>query len=205
MNAPKQFFDNRVNPTSFHAFFLNKNSPSSPCSTITDQGSLIPKLGACHSFLFASWVAPHIFFFKKKFLYNKMTRKQVLGSKKAYTMLTWLYYMTSFKSQHAKTKKIWFAILPRRTTKYTLTKAPMAHKTFSQEQFQFQYYRCRISFKSTLCHEPVNNTLSETQLCMLTIKELFPFFETNLLFLKKASVSLNLPAFRFYSTHLFRL
>ena len=134
-----------------------------------------------------------------------MTRKQVLGSKKAYTMLTWLYYMTFAKSKHVKTKRVWFAILPRRTSRYTLTKAPMAHKTFSQEQFQFQFYRCRVSFKASMLHQPREGTLVETQLSMLTIKDLFPFFETNLLFLKKASIWLNFSATNYYSTYFFKI
>ena len=165
--------------------------------------NLYPQFSARHSFLFASWVAPHLFFLRKKFLYSKMTRKQVLGSKKAYTMLTWLYYMTFCVSRNSKTKRIWFAILPRRTTRYTLTKAPMAHKTFSKEQFQFQFYRCRVSINSRINFSPQLLTLSNNQSLLLIIKESFPFFETNLLFLKKASIRLNLPTHNFYSFFLF--
>lgn len=167
--------------------------------------SNFPRFGVKHSFLFCSWVAPHIFFFKKKFLYSKMTRKQVLGSKKVYTMLTWLYYMSFCKSKNAKTKRIWFAVLPRRTTRYTLTKAPMAHKTFSQEQFQFQFYRCRVSVNAQMVNKARCSSLAETQVPMLVIKESFPFFETNLLFLKKATIRINLPLSNFYSLNSFRI
>jgi len=44
-------------------------------------------------------------------------------------------------------KKLSFFVQPKKKKIITLTKAPMAHKTFSQEQYVFSYYLISISVK----------------------------------------------------------
>ena len=48
-----------------------------------------------------------------------------------------------------KDKQPSFFIHPQRRTRQTFIKAPMAHKTFSQEQFQSKFYTLSISFENT--------------------------------------------------------
>lgn len=47
-----------------------------------------------------------------------------------------------------KNKSIKFSFLPIKRKSYTLTKAPMAHKTNSKEQFVFKFYKFKASIKT---------------------------------------------------------
>jgi len=60
----------------------------------------------------------------------------------------------------------------------------MAHKTNSQQHFKFKFFFFRLSFKAQLNETYVASNFSEGLALLLLIKQLFPFFETNLLFLK---------------------
>jgi len=60
--------------------------------------------------------------------------------KQSYLMMAWLRLFSN-----SKKKVISFSFLPKKNTKYTLTKAPMAHKTFSQEQFSITYRTIAVS------------------------------------------------------------
>lgn len=67
---------------------------------------------------------------------------------------------------------------------YTLTKAPIAHKTWSREQYKFHFYFIKVSFnKSILVDESLIN-FNQILFFLLLIKNKLPIFETNLLFLK---------------------
>ena len=70
-------------------------------------------------------------------------------------------------------------------TRLTTLKAPMAHKTFSQEQFQFRFYTFSISF-NLQNNEKVNNinTLNKSLFIALLVRNNFINFSTNMLFLK---------------------
>ena len=62
----------------------------------------------------------------------------------------------------------------------------MAHKTRSKEQFVFKFYHFAITFKESqplLATAPVFSPSSLAYILVLT-KQLFPVFETNLLYLK---------------------
>lgn len=48
-------------------------------------------------------------------------------------LLTWAYYLTASKNKTFKKPSI--SIKPIKQSKFTSLKAPMAHKTFSQEQY----------------------------------------------------------------------
>jgi len=54
--------------------------------------------------------------------------------KQSYLLIAWYKYI----SKEGSSSSIF--TLPVSSSKLTLTKSPMAHKTFSQEQFSFTYY-----------------------------------------------------------------
>jgi hypothetical protein len=119
------------------SFHLLKNfSKKDQKPVVTNQVS--------YSFLFSSWVAPHIFFNRRL---KSVAKKYLLGARKVYLLLTWIYYLTFNLKRQDKSKRISFALLPAKRAQYTLTKAPMAHKTFSKEQFKFQRYLCRVTIR----------------------------------------------------------
>jgi len=91
-----------------------------------------------------------------------------------------------------KNKVIKFAFLPIRRKSYTLTKAPIAHKTNSKEQFVFKFYKFKASVHT---YYTVSNRLISVDQgleALIMTKRTFPFFETNVLLLKTATVVLSL-------------
>ena len=60
-------------------------------------------------------------------IYKKF-KKIKLFIKESYLLLAWIFY-------NKKGEKKYF-VGPKRVKKFTQTKSPMAHKTFSQEQFK---------------------------------------------------------------------
>lgn len=109
--------------------------------------------------------------------------------KRSYLILSWLFYMTTADYSPETDLKPRLAVLPARNSKYTLTKAPMAHKTNSKEQFLFRFYKFKFSFTGSLETELLpTNHLQGGHAVELT-KNLFPVFETNLLFLKTYEIT----------------
>lgn len=102
-----------------------------------------------------------------------------------------MYIKTSKSNYNSATPA--FFIQPKKQTKFTNLKAPMAHKTFSQEQFVFKHYTITISFKTLISENLKINTLNDSIFLILSIRNSIPFFNTNLLFLQRIS-------FSFYST-----
>jgi len=83
-----------------------------------------------------------------------------------------------------------FFIFPKNETRSTFLKAPMAHKTFSQEQFLTKFYTLKISFNNNSKDTPsLSNTSNSVFLALKLRKDILPF-ETNLIFLKKFQMSL---------------
>ena len=146
-----------------------------------------------YNFTFISLIAP--------FLINNL-RLSTIGSnitpsfknklliKQSYLILTWFYYLTISTNVNKKsTNSISFSFLPLKSKSYTLTKAPMAQKTRSKEQFHFKFYVFKVSIKTHLINEFSLKSLDQTLLAFLITKSTFPIFETNLLFLKNYCVS----------------
>ena len=81
-----------------------------------------------------------------------------------------------------------FFIYPTRNYRTTTIKAPMAHKTFSQEQFMLRYYFLSITFnlrfESSSC-----NSVNRALYYALFIIRSAPIVSTNLLLLKRYTVS----------------
>ena len=122
--------------------------------------------------------------------------------KQSYMILTWLSYLSKIGSGEKykieddfdgdkKPSIPLFFVCPMKQAKLTTIKAPMAHKTFSQEQFRFRFYSFNISFN-------INNSLEVSKidslnqsLCLaLMIRSNFLNFSTNLMFVKRFRASL---------------
>jgi len=133
---------------------------------------------------------------------DSFLKKPTILIKQSYLIMTWLYYLTFTVKQKDDDRVIEFAFLPIRRKMYTLTKAPMAHKTNSKEQIVFKFYKFKVSIKSNFISEYSLKSVDQGLLSLLTAKRLFPFFDTNLLFLKNYNIQTFLTDktfFNFYS------
>lgn len=122
--------------------------------------------------------------------------------KQSYIILSWLAYMSS-STLGGKKNNLTFASLPIKLKKYTVTKAPMAHKTNSKEQLGFRFFYFKASFKA---HLTTPNALASTNvglLFALTAKKMFPIFSTNMLFLKSYTIFYFIQDSNFFSFHQF--
>jgi hypothetical protein len=115
--------------------------------------------------------------------HNKLVVKQ------SYLLLTWLAYLKDKSIKSSKTNTPSFFVQPVRQFKLTHIKAPMAHKTFSQEQFLFKHYNLVISFKTILSQNYTLNSVNNSIFIALSLRSSIPFFNTNLLFLKRIKFS----------------
>lgn len=120
--------------------------------------------------------------------------------KQSYIMLTWMSYIREMKEKQPdnsfvhdetskKDKQPSFFIHPQRRTRQTFIKAPMAHKTFSQEQFQSKFYTLSISFENTFKDRSVINGVNNSLFLALLLRRDNLPFESNLFFLKKLRMS----------------
>ena len=93
-----------------------------------------------------------------------------------------------------KKMKYKFLTLPTKTTVFTLTKAPMAQKKNSKEQFIRKIYRFKISFWSKSSSEKFQHlpTITQTTYNLMKILQKLPFFESNLLLIE--SLKLKTPS-----------
>lgn len=134
-------------------------------------------------FLFVSLIPPFIVN-NVRLNFNSLIKEKKILIKQSYILLTWFYYL-SFINQNVKNKnKLNFFVLPIKREKFTLTKAPMAHKNWSKEQYKFQYYKFNISFNVLLKEDNNLNSLNLALLFILLTKQNFPIFETNVFFIK---------------------
>jgi len=106
-----------------------------------------------------------------------------------------------------------FFIYPTKSYKTTITKAPMAHKTFSQEQYMIRYYSLGISFytplldmSNTIYHfnksSPLD-TVNRSIYFILYIIRSLPCISTNLLLLKKYTVLVHSSDDKYFSFYEF--
>ena len=154
-----------------------------------------------YSFLFTSLVAP--FFLPETGLYTtpssfRLPKKVKL--KQSYLQLSWFFYMSHLQPKTNKhAHRLRLQIMPCKRKLYTLTKAPMAHKTNSKEQFNFKFYFYKTTFTAQIVDNYRPQTLNETLFFLLLYKTTFPVFETNLFYLKSCSVRLPSTAAHFFS------
>ena len=142
-----------------------------------------------YTFHFTSLITPHkinnIRLLNTDSGYNISKKHKKIFTKQSYLLMTWLWYIQ--KNNTSKSKPS-FAFKPTKIHKTTLIKSPMAHKTFSQEQFQFQFFNLVISFSNKI---PTSNsliTLNQLLYLILTLKSSIPFVETNFFLLKKFQI-----------------
>lgn len=143
---------------------------------------------------------------------NKFEFEKIL-IKQSYLILVWLHHLTRFSNSNLgnntsivankesnsnlkqgvkiSSEKIpMFFVYPSRNYKFTIIKSPMAHKTFSQEQFICRTYRLSISFNSYKGYD--NNVFSlelnkSLYLTHYLLKNL-PYISTNMFFLQRYSL-----------------
>ena len=80
-----------------------------------------------------------------------------------------------------------------------MTKAPMAHKTFSKEQFVFKLHKFKVSFVSSLKANLTLTSVNHSLAALLISKNSFPILESNLLFLKNCSLQLTYSDYSFFT------
>ena len=121
---------------------------------------------------------------------NFKTKHKKLIVKQSYILLIWITYLRGARSKFNDNQATpSFFIHKKRQSKTTKLKTPMAHKTFSQEQFLVKFYYLSISFKSKQSSVNYPKSLNRSIFTTLTLRKSIPFFTTNLLFLKSIQTS----------------
>jgi hypothetical protein len=174
--------------------YIHQNFSLLQCSQMSTQKRQFKNLK--YSLSFISLIAPGtISNLSTLFLQVNSKRNKKLFLKQSYLLLTWFSYLTSAKkgggdgqltriSPSAQPK---IAMKPSKKTIFTLTKAPMAHKTFSQEQFLFKFYRFSVQFSIPTT---AITGLNQSIYILLHLRQVLPIIETNILFLKRFNLKL---------------
>ena len=147
---------------------------------------------------------------------DSKTLPKKIHLKKSYLAMSWFNYLhessisstlpfgekPNDKSSIKPTSHL--AILPSKRSLYTLVKAPMAHKTNSKEQFMFKFYFFKFSITLPLSNTLIPDSIDKAVLTYFLVKDLFPVFETNLLFLKYYQIMFPYKESNFFNFNLFR-
>lgn len=133
----------------------------------------------------------------KFFFQNSRFSDKKVYLKQSYIILSWFYYLRVINSENVL-ENLKFFVLPVRKQIYTLTKAPIAHKTWSQEQYKFQFYYIRISFHDSFFTAEKPESFNQALLFLIVIKKFPPFLASNLLILKHFRVVLNISDVNFF-------
>ena len=141
-----------------------------------------------YSLKFASIVTPHSI--SKLSLVNSTanttSKHHKLLVKQSYILLIWLMYLQGTYSEFDENQKTpSFFIHKKSQLKTTKLKTPMAHKTFSQEQFILKFYSLSISFQTVQSEDLYPKSVNASIFAALQLRQSLPFFTTNLLFLKQ--------------------
>ena len=108
--------------------------------------------------------------------------------RRSFLLVSWLFYLSSAADVDSQTRAR-LAVLPAKRSLYTLTKAPMAHKTRSKEQFMFKTYNFKFSVLTKLDPNLTPNSVQSGGHVGFLMSEKFPVLETNSLFLKSFLIS----------------
>ena len=143
--------------------------------------------------------AKYNFLESSKFIHTAHPSHRLI-SKRSYLVFAWLKYLTTLNYQLDQCWRVKIAMLPSTKSLYTITKAPMAHKTHSKEQFVFKFYHFAITFKVTKPLLVTSYSFSAHSLAYILAltKQLFPVFETNLLYLRYYKVRYHLKELQFF-------
>lgn len=135
--------------------------------------------------MFVSLFSPHLSNNTTFLFYKADVVKKKILLKESYIILSWFYYLRTIETTSTKhDSSLQFFVLPTKQQIYTLTQAPIAHKTWAREQYKFHFYFIRISFKKSVILDETINNFNQALLFLLLLKQKLPIFETNLLFLK---------------------
>lgn len=154
------------------------------------------------NFYFTSLISPFLLN-NLRFINNDQTYKKKILVKQSYILLSWFYYLT-FLNQKINTKNnLKFLVLPVSKKIFTLTKAPIAHKNWSKEQYKFQFFKFKITFNVFLKENNNLDSANKSILFILLTKKKFPQFETNLFFLKNINLIYKFNDFNFFNYYFF--
>lgn len=108
-----------------------------------------------------------------------------VGIRRVYVLASWLAYLSGVSSN---SNELRVAIWSSRKLKFTLTRAPMAHKTWSREQFGWNAFELRF-----FCSIELNSPLTEVPALwvLLTAGRDFSKIGFGSLFSKNATVTSN--------------
>ena len=154
------------------------------------------------NFYFVSLISPFLLT-NLRFTYNKQISKKKILVKQSYILLSWFFYLNFIQQKKNTKNNLKFLILPTFNRTFTLTKAPIAHKNWSKEQYKFQLYKFKISFNVELKDNNILDSLNKSILFSLLTKKYFPQFETNLIFLKNISINYKFYDNKFLNYYLF--
>lgn len=150
---------------------------------------------------------------------NKPNKKILI--KQSYILMMWLSYIIDKKEKESikstdkendgsnisnrnrsKIKKPSFFIYPFRNHKTTIVKAPMAHRSYSQEQFMIRFYTLSITFYTKLSienNELGNFSVNKAFYFANILKKGTPYTGTNMLFLQKYCIFFDSKDSNFFS------
>lgn len=171
-----------------------------------------------YSLKFASIISPgDLFNFQMSNSLSPSTpspRKDIsnkLYVKQSYMLLTWILYLKNLSNRQLVSAQDFnppsFFVFPKSQKKLTITKSPMAHKTFSQEQYLFKFYILSVSYSTRVAAKvhstqppntnstignlpPFSPAPSVNSSLFFILKQRAAFslnFGTNLFFLKKSA------------------
>lgn len=167
-----------------------------------------------YKFSFVSLICPYkpakIYFNQKANLKNNLKK---IFLKNSYIILSWLFYLSALKQTQVKYKKFNVSSLPKKKTIFTQTKAPIAHKNWSKEQYKFSYYRFNFKIKGSFDEFNKNSRVdidflstnslklgvSNVLLMLLLTKNNFISFETNIFYLKNYNFLFSFKDFNFFN------
>ena len=119
-----------------------------------------------------------------------------LLAKNSYMMLAWLSLMFNNINPKIKVKQTAsenisylkkapkFFVFPLRRKIFTMIKGPMADKKRGQEQFNFHVYYLCASIKTSIDSNSKILSFDESLLFLILLRKIFPFFETNFIYLR---------------------
>ena len=103
--------------------------------------------------------------------------------KQSYMIAAWFYYYANDSISSKSIKG--FATLPCRQSRHTAAKAPMAHKTFSQEQFIIKYYFLVFKVETNNDKGYIYNSINKSILISNAFYNCNSFSGTNMFMLYK--------------------
>lgn len=184
-------------------------------TTKSTKNNFLPKplklkeYGIVYNFTFISLIAPYLL---NNLRLSNITsspstpKKSTILLKQSYLIYTWFYFLktsTIANTKNAKNNSIVFSILPIKRKSYTLTKAPMAHKTNSKEQYVFKFYKFKACITTNFINNYSLNSVDSGLLALLLTNSVFPVFGTNLLLLKYYSITISLCDSQFFNYYSF--